>query len=175
MCYINRQVNIVKIERENFEKLYCKFGPMVYRRCMFILKDESKALDAMQDVFVRILEKSENISEICSSFFFTTATRVCLNQIRSDKYRNSLQIDGLAESIEDCFSAKQEEITNVSLLLDIIFSERDSKDREIAILYFVDEFTLEETAKQMKMSVSGVRKRISALKKYAGDKYGKNS
>lgn len=148
---------------------------MVYRRCKFILKDESKALDAMQDVFVRILERIENISEICSRFFFTTATRVCLNQIRSDKYRNSLQIDALAESIEDCFSAKQEDITNVSLLLDIIFSERDSKDREIAILYFVDEFTLEETAKQMKMSVSGVRKRIAALKKFAGDKYGKNS
>lgn len=175
MCYIYRQVNIVNFSRESFEELYRKYGPMVLRRCSFILRDEAKALDAMQDVFVRILENEHKLTGVTSSLFFTTATRVCLNQIRSDKYRNSLQIEALAESIEDRFSSKQEEITNVSLLLDLIFSRRDSKDREIAILYFVDDFTLEETAKKMKMSVSGVRKRITALKKYAGENYGKNS
>lgn len=175
MCYIYRQVNIVKLSREDFEKLYCKFGPMVLRRCRYLLKDEAKAMDAMQDVFVRILENETKISDVCSSFFFTTATRVCLNQIRSDKYRNGVQIDVLAESIEDRFSSQQEEITNVSLLLDIIFSNRDSKDREIAILYYVDGFSLEDTAKKMKMSVSGIRKRLGALKKYAGEKYGENS
>ncbi len=153
--------------KEDFEELYRKYAPMVFRRCKFLLKDESKAKDAMQDVFVRILENETKLSNVCASLFFTTATRICLNQIRSDKYRNSLQIESLAEFLEDDFSRKQEELINVSQLLDLIFSNRDSKDREIAILYYVDDFTLEETAQKMKMSVSGIRKRLKLLKKFA--------
>ncbi|MCQ2586250.1 MAG: sigma-70 family RNA polymerase sigma factor [Treponema sp.] len=161
---------MVNISKEEFEHLYNKFGPMVLRRCRFLLKDDLKAQDAMQDVFVRILESNYGKQDLCSSLFFTTATRICLNQIRSDKYRNHLQIENLSDLIEDSFSTKQKEIINVSLLLDTIFSQRDSLDKEIATLYYVDDYTLEETAAKVKMSVSGVRKRLAGLKKYA-EKY----
>lgn len=161
---------MVNISKEEFEHLYNKFGPMVLRRCRFLLKDDLKAQDAMQDVFVRILESNYWKQDLCSSLFFTTATRICLNQIRSDKYRNHLQIENLSDLIEDSFSTKQKEIINVSLLLDTIFSQRDSLDKEIATLYYVDDYTLEETAAKVKMSVSGVRKRLAGLKKYA-EKY----
>ena len=161
---------MVNISKEEFEHLYNKFGPMVLRRCRFLLKDDLKAQDAMQDVFVRILESNYGKQDLCSSLFFTTATRICLNQIRSDKYRNHLQIEILSDLIEDSFSTKQKEIINVSLLLDTIFSQRDSLDKEIATLYYVDDYTLEETAAKVKMSVSGVRKRLAGLKKYA-EKY----
>lgn len=167
------------LSKEDFEQLYSKYGPMVFRRCNFLLKDESKAQDAMQDVFVRILESGYSSDDICSSLFFTTATRVCLNKIRSDRYRNYLQIESLTDFIEDRASSKQNEITDISLLLDVIFSQRDSLDKEIAILYFVDDYTLEETASKTKMSVSGIRKRLASLKnyakKYAGDKNEKNT
>ena len=38
----------------NFSELYQKYGPMVLRRCRFMLHDEDLALDAMQDVFIKI-------------------------------------------------------------------------------------------------------------------------
>lgn len=153
------------ISKEEFERIYRQYGPMVLRRCRFILKDEEKALDAMQDVFTRLLEHKDLLTEVCSSFFYTAATRVCLNTIRSDKYRSGPEFEVIAATVEDNMAAMQEEVTNVSLLLDCIFSQRDSKDKEIAILHYVDGYTLEETAKQMKMSVSGIRKRIAMLKK----------
>ena len=52
-------------------------------------------------------------------------------------------------------------------VLEKLFSSRDSKDSLIATLHFVDGLTLEETAEQIGMSVSGVRKRISELKKFS--------
>lgn len=154
--------------KEDFDNLYRQYGPMVLRRCRFLLKDEEKALDAMQDVFLRLFEHKNLLSEVCSSLFYTTATRICLNKIRSDKYRSGPQFDVIAATIEDNASAMQEEVVNVSLLLDCIFQERDSKDREIATLHYVDGFTLAETAEKMKMSVSGVRKRLDNLKKHVG-------
>ena len=39
----------------NVEILYEKYGSMVLRRCRRLLRDEDRAMDAMQDVFVRVL------------------------------------------------------------------------------------------------------------------------
>ncbi len=103
------------------------------------------------------------------------ATNICLNKIRADKLRNGPEFDVIAEIIEDSTSSNGEEKIETSILLDCIFSERDSKDRQIAILHYVDGYTLEETSKKMKMSVSGIRKRLEKLKEYAGGRYGNSN
>ena len=152
---------------EDFSVLYEKYGPMVLRRCRYILKDEERALDAMQDVFIRILEKGTEITSVCSSLFYTVATRVCLNKIRSEKLRSGPQIDNLLTEIADNATANHEEVTNASMLLDQIFATSKPDTREMAILHYLDGYTLEETAKKMNMSVSGVRKRLRILKEKA--------
>ena len=155
------------LKPDDFNDLYQKFGPMVLRRCRAILKDEDKALDAMQDVFVRILDSSYKIKEICSSLFYVTATRVCLNKIRSDKLRAGPDFSVIEETMVDDFSELEREKIEAGIILESIFSKRDSKDCLIATLHFVDAHTLEETAELVGMSVSGVRKRLSELKKFS--------
>lgn len=163
------------LSMDDFENLYRQYGPMVLRRCRFILKNEEKALDAMQDTFVRLIERKEKITNVCSSLLYTMATNVCLNKIRSDKLRAGPEFDVIAEIIEDTASAEGTEQIETSILLDCIFSERDTKDRQIAILHYVDGYTLEETSTKMKMSVSGIRKRLEKLKEYAGGRYGNSN
>lgn len=157
---------------DDFDTLYRQYGPMVLRRCRFLLKNEEKALDAMQDVFVRLIERKSKISDICVSYLYTMATNVCLNKIRSDKLRSGPEFDVIAELVEDNASSLNEQKIETSILLDCIFSERDDKDRQIAILHYVDGYTLEETAEKLGMSVSGIRKRLTKLSEYAGGKYG---
>ena len=43
------------------EALYEKYGPMVMRRCRQLLKDETEALDATQDVFVQVLRRRDRL------------------------------------------------------------------------------------------------------------------
>ncbi len=72
----------------NVEEYYKKYGPMVFRRCRTILKDEDRALDAMQEVFVKLLLNKDKLKDAFpSSLLFHIATNVCLNIIRSDKRR----------------------------------------------------------------------------------------
>ena len=155
----------------DFDSLYRQYGPMVLRRCRALLKNEEKALDAMQDVFVRLIERKEKISKI----LYTAATNVCLNKLKADKLRSGPDFEVIAEIIEDNTNPAVEEKVETSVILDCIFSERDSKDKQIAILHYVDGYTLEETAKIMKLSVSGVRKRLGKIKdcakKYSGGRY----
>lgn len=155
------------LTNRDFAELYQKFAPMVLRRCRAILKDEEKALDAMQDVFLRIIESKTKIKDACASLFYVTATRICLNKIRSDRLRSGPDFELISETIADDFSEVDRNKIEAGIILESIFSGRDQKDALIATLHFVDCLTLEETAEEVGMSLSGVRKRISELKKYS--------
>jgi RNA polymerase sigma-70 factor (ECF subfamily) len=155
------------ITLDDFEELYGKYGPMVLRRCRALLKDEDRALDCMQDVFVRVIERRERLSGVCSSLFYTVATSVCLNRIRSDRLRRSADIDELCEVIADTSRAHHEEITDAAIFLEQLFDDTAEATRYMAVLHYVDGLTLEETASEVRMSVSGVRKRLAALRKKA--------
>ena len=155
------------LTNSDFAEIYQKFAPMVLRRCRAILKDEDRALDAMQDVFLRIMESKCKIKELCASLFYVTATRVCLNKIRSEKLRSGPDFEVISQIIADDFSDVEREKIEAEIILEEIFSTRDSKDALIATLHYVDGLTLEETAEQVGMSLSGVRKRLSELKKHS--------
>jgi RNA polymerase sigma-70 factor (ECF subfamily) len=155
------------VSLDDFNELYEKFGPMVLRRCRHLLKDEDKALDAMQDVFVRMIERRDRMSGVCSSLFYTVATTVCLNKIRSDHVRYAPQIDDMLGDMADVRTSRHEELTDTAILLDDIFAGAKENTRYMAVLHYVDGMTLEETADELHLSVSGVRKRLSTLRKKA--------
>ena len=45
------------------DTLYRRYGPMVMRRCRQLLRDEDQALDATQDVFVRLLTRRDRLRD----------------------------------------------------------------------------------------------------------------
>jgi len=148
------------------EQWYKKYGPMVYRRCKSFFDDEQEALDAMQEVFVRVLEKQDQLHEqYPSSFLYRVATNLCLNRIRSNK-RNPAQANSplteRAIGLDRAFSALE-----ARSVLAKLFSHTAQTTRYIATLHFVDGYTYEEIAREVDMSVSGVRKRLRKLQSIA--------
>jgi RNA polymerase sigma-70 factor (ECF subfamily) len=136
---------------------------MVYRRAMSLLKDESEAEDMVQNVFLRVYERWDSLDvSQPSSLLWNTATRLCLNRIR-DKKRRGLDMDtselllsiACADDEQDSFAARN--------ILSKIFSKEQESTRTIAVLHYVDGMTLEETAREVGLSVSGVRKRLRGL------------
>lgn len=147
----------------DIEMLYQRYGPMVMRRCRQILVNEESAADAMQEVFVRVLRKQESLTaEAPSSLLYTIATRVCLNYIRDQK-KHPVQLD---EKFACQIKSKDnpEEKVAIRDFLDYLFKEEKEDTRLIAVLRYIDGFTLEETADMVSLSVSGVRKRLRKLK-----------
>lgn len=143
------------------EHCYRTYGPMVLRRCRFLLGDEDTALDAMQETFVRILRKQESLADRgLSSLLYVTATRVCLNIIRSRKHTPAYAGPEILEGLPG--RDNPEERACALDMLDSLLA--DDKTRLIAVLRYVDGFTLDETAEQTGMSVSGVRKRMRKLR-----------
>ncbi|MCQ2063951.1 MAG: sigma-70 family RNA polymerase sigma factor [Fibrobacter sp.] len=162
-------------KKAEFTKMYETYAPMVYRRCVALLKDDAEASDMMQEVFVRIFEAQGRLDlNAPSSLLWNTATRLCLNRIR-DKRRRGLTTS-TSELLLDiaCATDEQDEFEAKSVLAKLFAKEPESS-RTMAVLHFVDGMTLEETAAAVGLSVSGVRKRLRMLsdkvKSLAGDIY----
>lgn len=149
------------------EKLYQRYGPMVIRRCRQLLADEDDALDAAQDVFVRLCEAGDRLNvKHPSSFLYVTATNVCLNRIRDRARRGETHDDVVVERIASMGDTERR--VGALSTLQRLFGQSPTSSRTIAMLHFVDGLTLEETAREVGMSVSGVRKRLRALRATLG-------
>ena len=144
------------------EALCQRYGPMVLRRCRRLLRDDDEALDACQDVFVRLLERRETLDDrYPSSLLYRMATNVCLNRIR-DGARRPASDD--QEQLAAIATAAPDGALDARLLLDRLFGREPVTTRTMAVLHYVDGLTYEEVARETRLSVSGVRKRLRRLR-----------
>ncbi len=145
----------------NAEFLYRRYGPMVLRRCQRLLRDEDRALDAMQDVFVRVLQRGDRLKVTYpSSLLYRIATNVCLNRIRDQR----LDLPGDEVLMHIAGMEDPEPRLDARAMLDRLFARHRDSTQTIAVLHFVDGLTLAEVAQEVGMSVSGVRKRLRGLR-----------
>lgn len=140
-----------------------RYGPMVLRRCRRLLGDEEDARDACQDVFVRIVRQRQRLdARGLSSLLYRVATNVCLNRIRDQRRTPAIGDESLLARI--ACAEDPGAVSDARLLLDWLFARHPASSRTIAVLHFVDGLTLEQTAQQTGLSVSGVRRRLRRLR-----------
>jgi RNA polymerase sigma factor (sigma-70 family) len=145
------------------EALYERYGPMVMRRCRQLLHDDDRALDVTQDVFIQVLRHQGRLTdEFPSSLLYRVATNLCLNRLRDEGRRRESTGDDLLSRIAS--SEDLEAAVGARAVLERLFRRHQESTRIIAVLHYVDGLTLEETAQEVGMSVSGVRKRLRGLR-----------
>lgn len=131
------------------------------RRCRHLLKDEDNALDALQDVFARLIDQDHPEPEFPSSFLYTMATRICIDKLRSAAVRHG----GNEDLLHSIASAEDiEETTHSRRLLDRIFHRQAESTRVMAVMHYVDGMTLAEVGEFTEISAAGVRRRLEKLK-----------
>jgi RNA polymerase sigma-70 factor (ECF subfamily) len=156
------------------ESHYLRYGPMVLRRCRTLLRDPAKAEDAMQDVFVSLIRNEDRLrDEAPGALLLRVATNVCLNRLRGEKRRpeDAHEDDDLALRIAQADDGSgggdAESRTLARSVLGKLFGADDplaASTRSLAFMHLVDGMTLEEVARESRLSVSGVRKRLRGLK-----------
>lgn len=144
------------------ERLYTTYGPMVLRRCRQLLRNEAQAVDAMQDVFVLVLRHQQRLEEGSgASLLFRLATNVCLNQLRGARRKPEDANDELVLNIAHDLDVEAR--AEAKGLLSRLFSNEPKTTATIAVLHYLDGMTWDEVAREMNMSVSGVRKRARGI------------
>ena len=148
------------------QTLYEKYGPMVLRRCRYLLRNEERALDALQDTFVQVLRHEKRLKlDAPSSLLYRIATNICLNMLRHERRHPQTSDEELLVAIADP-GGHETGILNRDLI-DRIFRRESPSTRTMAVMHYVDGMTLQEVADQAGLSVSGVRKRLRKLRERA--------
>lgn len=93
-----RSASAVERRRE-LARLYRTHGPMVYRRCLRLLRNPAAAADATQEVFVKLVEELPALSgrESLVPWLCRTSTNRCLNLLRSAHRHREETLEGAPE------------------------------------------------------------------------------
>ncbi|HSI03480.1 MAG TPA: sigma-70 family RNA polymerase sigma factor, partial [Myxococcota bacterium] len=84
----------------DIEDAYRRFGPMVVRRCRALLADQEQAVDAMHDVFVRLIQSGDRLDDRgMSSLLYRIATNVSLNKLRTRRRKPENANDDLLAAL----------------------------------------------------------------------------
>jgi RNA polymerase sigma-70 factor (ECF subfamily) len=150
---------------------YEKYLPMVLRRCRRMLGNEEEALDAAQDVFVKLLGAEKRLrGRFPSSLLYTIATNTCLNRIRWKKRHGEI-FAGDSGILELYGQEPGHDRVEAKMVMEGILKTESESTRAICFMYYADDMTLREIGEALRMSASGVRKRISAFNARARIRY----
>jgi RNA polymerase sigma-70 factor (ECF subfamily) len=151
--------------------LYHRYGASVFGRCSYILKDRSKAEDAMQDVFAKAITHYAGFRSEASplTWLIKIATHHCLNLLRADRaawherFERETRARNASEPGPQVFEMRE----LVAKMLSLV----DQETQAVAIHYHVDEMTLEEVAALLGRSVPTVRKRLGEFAAICGREF----
>ena len=142
-----------------------KYGDMLYRVCLLMLRNTADAEDAVQETFIKYFQKYTDISdsEHEKAWLITVATNKCRDMLRY-RTRHATESEDL---LATCAVEKED-----SGILEALM-ELSDKYRIIMVLFYVEQYKIDEIAKITGISVSAVKMRLSRGRKLLEEKYRK--
>jgi len=123
------------------DRLYREHGHVVLRRARVLLRSEAEATDAVQDIFLSLVQRPEQLDGVASvtAWLYRATTHYCLNRLRDRRGRTrileTLQPGGVV-------AARSEVLAQVRSLLDKLPEPLG----EVAVYHYVDGMTYDEIA-----------------------------
>ncbi len=140
--------------------LYTRYGYLVHRRCLQLLRRPEDAEDALQETFLRIRRLDAAPAEDGSTlaWLYTIARRVSFDLLEKRR-RDPVADDGQLADLErrghgEAADADRRALVGAAL------RQLDGKTRTIGVLHHLDGYTQEEVAERTGFSRKTVGKRL---------------
>ncbi|MEQ8274473.1 MAG: sigma-70 family RNA polymerase sigma factor [Deltaproteobacteria bacterium] len=154
--------------RAEIAELYVTYGPMVFTRCRYLLRDEEAARDATQEVFVKVMRSLDGFRQdsALSTWIVRIATNHCLNVIASNKAKWRERFQRYMEHMDEGGLLAGVDPERARLVQQVL-GKVDKETQAVAVHYYVDEMTQQEIADLMGRSLPTVRKRLAKFTRVA--------
>lgn len=145
---------------ERLDRLFELYADTLYRVCFAYLGNAHDSEDAVQDVFLKLVENMPAFAgdKEEKAFIIVTACNHCKSLLRKRKRRHTVELDAAAEQP----SAGSESSAELHELL----ASLPGKCRDIVILHCLEGYSLAEIAKASGVNESTVRSRFYYARKY---------
>lgn len=158
----------MKNENKDLEAVIDRYSNMLYKICFLILKNEQDTKDVLQETFLTYYTKkpSFNDEEHRKAWLIKVSQNKCREFLRFHKKHAAVSLDEIEETlaITDGLSVSESDL--LSLIWDL-----DYKLKSAVILYYIEGYTVGETAEILKTSPSAIKKRLQRAREKLNVKY----
>lgn len=137
---------------DDIETIIHKYGDMLYRLCVLMLKNESDAQDVVQETIIKYYQKTP-VFEDCEhekAWLIKVATNKCRDMLRF-RVRHP-QLD------DECFAKIPYEASDSGIIEAL--TALPEKYRIVLTLYYIEDYRIEEIAKIINRTSSAVKMRL---------------
>ncbi len=141
------------------------YGNMLFRICYVILGNEADAEDAVQETIIKYMQKAPAFedSEHEKAWLITTARNQCRDMLRFRLRHPQVHLEYLQGVSPDTYD---------SGILEALMSLPE-KFRIVLILYYVEEYRIEDIARIIRRTPSAVKMRLQKGRRLLEEKYRK--
>ncbi len=143
--------------------LYTRYGYLVHRRCLQLMRRNEDAEDALQETFLRVKRLGATPSEGGSTlaWLYTIARRVCFD-LMEKRNRDPLASEDQLEVLErrghgEAADADRRALVGAAL------RQLDGTTRTIGVLHYLDGYTQEEVAERTGYSRRTIGKKLQVF------------
>ncbi|MHC4324997.1 MAG: RNA polymerase sigma factor [Planctomycetota bacterium] len=146
-----------KGDSEAFEALYHRYRDWVYRLAWRFTHNRADALDVLQETFIYLLSKFPGfeLTSSVTTFLYPAVKNISIT-ISSKK--NRLKSD--EDTISELAAAESEETELCRTELAAVLAILPDEQREVVLMRFVDDMSLQEIAAALKIPVGTVKSRL---------------
>lgn len=147
------------ITDEQFSLLYHRHIDRIYRVCFLLLKNQTDAEDAVQTVFIKLLQSGKSFTdhEHEKAWLIRTARNHCLNMLSHWWRRKRVSMDGLSEPAVAC----GDDLRDLwKLVLDL-----PAKYKTVIYLFYYEGYSTKEIARMLEMKETTVRSQLHTARK----------
>jgi RNA polymerase sigma-70 factor (ECF subfamily) len=137
---------------------YRKYGPALLRKARRLLRNEEDARDAVQSLFLALLQDGEKPTDL--PYLYRMLTHRCLNTLRDEKNRERL-LARETPTLRGVVRIAPDDLTLGVDTLRRLAQHVDEAVMETVVYRFVDEMGQEEIASVMAVSRKTVQNRLA--------------
>jgi RNA polymerase sigma-70 factor (ECF subfamily) len=154
------------MKKSDISSLFERYGPLVYRRALHLLRNPVDAEEATQEVFIRAFNAAESFAHRSrvTTWLVRITTNYCINFIRDRQRRQELWTDHLERQPD---SSQTDPTPEGLILFRRILASVDENCAQAAVFVYLDGMTHAEAARLLKVARRTVGKLITRFNKKA--------
>ena len=146
-----------KATNADLENTILKYSDLLYRICFLILKNEQDVGDVIQETFIQYMKKHPDFEseEKKKAWLIKVSQNKCKDFLRFHKRHSYVPLD----EVEDILMGTSDVEPSHKVQLEEIW-ELEYKLKSVVILYYIEGYSVKETAKMLAISESACKKRL---------------
>lgn len=151
-----------KGDQSAFMSLYNMYAEMLLNYGLCITTDKELVKDCVQDVFVKLISKAQQLQVLkITSYLLISLRNRLLDEFRRKNYMTETAVEDIRfsksiEDVENCY-IQEEKMYRVSCKVKTLMQELTPRQRQVFTLYYIEERKYEDICQIMQMNYHSVR------------------